>query len=107
MPGEVVTIGDGIGASLIVILLMIVLDTVFGVIQSLVGPGKRFDCRKLPQFIATGVLPYFGGIFLLALVAMLFNGPFTALFYGSSATVVAKYTADIRHKISAIYRNIR
>lgn len=93
---------DGVGYAFMVVVTAIVVDTVLGALKS-VKSDYDFDIRKLPQFLASGVLPYVGGLGVLALAAQFVGEPFAALFYASAAAVTLKYVAEIKDKISNMF----
>lgn len=53
--------------SLYVSLAFILVDTIFGVLLSI--KNKTFNISDLPKFISTAVLPYIGGLVILAIFA--------------------------------------
>lgn len=74
--------------SLLVSLGFIFLDFIFGVFLSI--KKGTFNIDKLPQFISTNVLPYMGGLIILALFANYMN-QFQAVFVFLTAMVDAKF----------------
>lgn len=93
--------GVGVGYTLLVVASAIILDTILGILHSI--GAKEFDPRKLPQFFLTGVLPFIGGLFLLAVLAYFFDVPFGGMFYAAAATIVAKYITDIWDKLKLLF----
>ena len=93
----------GIGYAFMVIVVAIVVDTVLGAVRAAKMDDDYFDIRVLPQFLMSGVLPYVGGLGILALAAQYVGEPFAALFYASAAAVTAKYVAEIKDKITALF----
>ena len=81
----------------------IVIDTVLGVIKSFKAGQDSFDIRLLPKFLATGILPYVGGLGIIALVAQFIGEPYVVLFYATATGVTAKYVAEIKDKLTAIF----
>jgi hypothetical protein len=96
-----IALNNGIGAALIVVIVAIILDAVFGIIKAIIG--SEFDLRKLPQFIATGVLPYLGGVSILAAAAHFVGTPFVEIFYVAVAAIATKYIMDLKDKIKSMY----
>lgn len=94
-------------AALGAILAIILLDALLGVILSI--RAGTFNVRKLPQFLATNVFPFAGGLFVLAL-AVLFAGDYgpqiAAIFYAAAAAAVAKFIAEIKDKVVQIFGQI-
>ena len=86
---------------LLIVLAAILVDTLFGVFDAL--KAGEFDIRLLPQFLATSVLPYVGGLAILAFVTHLVGGPFGYLFYMVALAVLAKYLAEIKDKIQQLF----
>lgn len=91
----------GIWASFLVVALMIAADTILGIFASI--KGKYFDWAILPQFLFTGVLPFIGGLVLLAVLAHFIAAPFVAMFYAAAGTVAAKYLADLWEKLKLLF----
>lgn len=98
----------GIFTSLGAILAIITLHTLLGIILSI--KAVKFDVRKLPQFLATNVLPYMGGLLVLAL-AVLFAGEYSvqiaAIFYAAAAATATKFIAEIKDKVVQIFGEIK
>lgn len=90
----------GIMYSMLIVAAVIAADTLFGI---LVGVRNReFDFRILPQFLITGVLPFLGGLIVLALLAN-YIVAFDGLFYTAAAFVVAKYVGDLLEKFKLLF----
>ncbi len=87
---------------LIVIVIAIIVDALFGILKSI--KRHEFDLRDLPKFVATGILPYIGGAGILALAAYVAGSPFEELFLVSAAAIVAKYLAEIKDKVAALFQ---
>lgn len=96
-------LSNGILYAFIVVAVAIVVDTVLGVIKAALADYDKFNIRLLANFLKTGVLPYVGGLGLLALAAEFVGGEFAALFYPAAAAVTAKYIAEIKDKLIAIF----
>jgi len=65
-----------------------------------------FSASKLPQFIQTSLLPYSGGLLVLAM----FSGTNTALgalFFTTAATVTIKFVADIVGKATQVFSGVQ
>lgn len=84
-----------------IVLAAILVKTFFGVILAI--KAGEFDIRKPPQFLATNVVPYVGGMAILAFVTHLVGGPFGYLFYAVALAVLAKYLAEIKDKVQALF----
>lgn len=91
----------GVGWTLAVAVALIALDTILGILLGI--KDKTFDLRILPQFLFTGVLPFLGGLALLALLAYYIDVPFAGMFYASAAAIAAKYLADLWDKIKLLF----
>ena len=87
--------------ALLIVLAGILVDTAFGIWLSL--KDKKFDIRILPQFLATSVLPYVGGLVVLAFIAYYVGKPFEYLFFAVAMAVLAKYLAEIKDKIRQLF----
>ena len=93
---------NGIGYAFTVVVVLIVIDVFLGVFKAL-KTDHNFDIRKLPQFLASGVLPYIGGLGVLALAAQFVGEPFGGIFYPATAAVAVKYVAEIKDKVALLY----
>lgn len=91
----------GVGYTLLVVAAAIALDTILGILLGI--KFKEFNVAALPQFLFTGVLPFIGGLALLALLAKYIDVPFAGMFYTSAAAVMAKYVADLWDKIKLLF----
>ena len=91
----------GVGWTLAVAVALIALDTILGILLGI--KDKTFDLRILPQFLFTGVLPFLGGLALLALLAYYIDVPFAGMFYASAAAIAAKYLADLWDKVKMLF----
>lgn len=92
MPSDVI-------ATLLAVLGIILVDTLLGVMLAI--SKEQFDIRKFPQFLKTSVLPFVGGLIILALAAG--NTELKAIFFASAAATVAKFLADLKDKIVAMF----
>lgn len=95
-PNVLLTLGTTLG--------LILADFVFGVFVSLRNGNFRFS--KLPQFIQTSLLPFAGGLFVLALFSKV-NGELGALYFTIAATVTAKFLADIVSKANQLFNGLQ
>ena len=93
--------GLGLGMVLLIIIIVIAVDTILGILQSL--KDDAFDWGKLAKFFKTGVLPYVGGILVLALAAYLADLYFMPIFYIVGTVIVAKYGGEIIQKIQMLF----
>jgi hypothetical protein len=96
-------VSNGVFYAFIAVTAAIVIDTVLGAIKAAMAEFDSFNFRQLPKYLGTGILPYVGGLGILALAAEFAGEPFTALFYASTAAVLAKYVAEIKDKLIAIF----
>lgn len=69
----------------------IVVDTVAGIILSL--KNKDFSVSKLPQFIATNVFMYIGGLCVFAYIAT-YVPALSYFYYGCIGFVTLKYSKE-------------
>lgn len=77
--------------SLVVILLIIVLDFLMGVLTSI--KNKTFDFCKMPQFVATNIFPYVGGLCVIALMAI-YVTEMEYLYYTAAGLVGLKFSKE-------------
>lgn len=87
----------------LVVVVAIVIDTILGAVKAATADCDSFNFRKLPKFLATGILPYVGGLGVLALAAKFVGDVFIGLFYPAAAAVTAKYVAEIKDKLVEIF----
>lgn len=85
------------------VLALVLADFLFGVLVSL--RAGNFSFGKLPQFIQTSLLPYAGGLLLLAMFSKV-NGELETLFFTIAATVTAKFMADIVSKVGTLFSGV-
>ncbi|WP_407311987.1 hypothetical protein [Desulfosporosinus sp. SB140] len=99
--------------SLIATNVLITLETVlglifayfiFGVLLSL--RNSNFNFSKLPQFVETSLVPYIGGLLVLALFSNA-NVELGALFFTIAATITAKFLADIVTKAGQLFNGLQ
>lgn len=93
--------GLGLGVVLMIIMIVIAVDTILGIMQSL--KEDKFDWGKLVKFFKTGVIPYVGGILLLAIAAYLADLYFMPVFYLVGTVIVAKYGGEIIFKVQILF----
>ena len=77
--------------SLVVILLIIVLDFLMGVLTSI--KNKTFKFSKMPQFVATNIFPYVGGLCVIALMAI-YVTEMEYLYYTAAGLVGLKFSKE-------------
>lgn len=77
--------------SLMISLITILIDTVLGIMVSL--KNKEFDVSKLPQFIATNLFPYIGGLVVIGIGAYYISS-LEYLFYAGNALVIIKFSKE-------------
>jgi hypothetical protein len=99
--GDYIGPSTGVWWSFLVVALAIALDTVLGILLGI--KHQEFDPRILPQFLFTGVLPFIGGLLLLAILANYIEVPFAGMFYAAAATIAAKYAADVWDKLKLLF----
>lgn len=92
---------DSVFLVLAIVVTLILLDALFGIIRAI--KAGKFDLSKLPQFLATNVFPYCGGMLLLALAAEYIGGPFQDyVYYVIAAPVAAKFAKELWEKVKAV-----
>jgi hypothetical protein len=79
---------------------LILLDWLIGVCAAV--KQEKFDVRKLPQFIPSNIVPYIGGLLVLAIAALIVTS-FAPVFYAAAAAVAAKFVTDIKDKAIVIF----
>lgn len=77
--------------TLLVALASIFIDFVLGVLISI--KKKEFSLNVLPQFIATNVFPYVGGLVVLALLSS-YLAQMEYVYYGAIVIVTAKFSKE-------------
>jgi len=86
---------------LLVVLAAIMLDTLLGILLSV--KLKTFSTSVLPQFLANNVLPYIGGLLILAVFAN-YVPDMAYLFYAGVALVTAKFSKEaLIDKLQALF----
>lgn len=89
--------------ALLIVVAAIILDALLAIIKSFKPGNDSFSLKKLPEFVATGILPYAGGLGVLALAAQFIGEPYAALFYPIAAAVLLKYLVDIKDKLANLF----
>ena len=82
------------------VLALILVNLVLGVLFSI--KTNTFDVRKLPQFLETNLLPYIGGLLVLALFSNM-DPALSVLFFTISAAVYAKFLANIKDQLVQLF----
>jgi len=98
---DILELPKTVGATLMIVLALILVDFLFGVFISI--RDGIFDFKKLPQFVITSILPYIGGLLILAIVAQYIGAIFLELFLSISALVVVKYIVNLKDKIFVLF----
>lgn len=91
----------GVWWSLVVVAIAIAVDTLLGILLGI--KDKDFDFSKLPQFLMTGVLPYLGGLLILALLAHFIGVPFLGFFFTAAIFIAGKYMKDLVEKFKILF----
>lgn len=86
-------------ATVLAVLGLILVDALLGVVLAI--SKNQFDVQKFPQFLKTNVLPYVGGLLILAMAAG--NPQMKALFLASAAATAIKFIAEIKDKVVALF----
>ena len=82
------------------VLGLILANLVLGVLLAI--KTNTFDVRKLPQFLETNLLPYIGGLLVLALFSNM-DPTLSILFFTISAAVYAKFLANIKDQLVQLF----
>lgn len=82
------------------VLSLILADFVLGVLVAM--RQGEFKFGKIAQFVQTSLIPYMGGLLVLALFSNS-NTELSALFFTIAATITAKFIADIANKASTLF----
>lgn len=91
-PKVIITLGTIIG--------MVLGDTILGILVAI--KIRQFTFSKLAQFVQTSLVPYVGGLLVLALFSNS-NTELGALFFTVAAAITAKFIADILSKVSQLF----
>lgn len=97
-----------IGRALLAVLFLIVADTALGIIVALRRNELKVEIDKLPQYLKTGVVPYLGGLVIIAILTAVLPGATAevrGIFYGSAGLVIAKYSSDLAAKIKCLFED--
>ncbi|KLU65744.1 hypothetical protein DEAC_c23740 [Desulfosporosinus acididurans] len=86
------------------VLSLILADFIFGVLLSL--RNSNFSFSKLPQFVETSLVPYIGGLLVLAIFSNV-NAELGTLFFTIAATISAKFLADILTKAGQLFNGLQ
>lgn len=87
--------------SLMVVIAIITLDFVIGVLISI--KKQTFEVSKLPQFIATNVFPYVGGLVTLAVLSV-YLAELEYLYYAAAGMVTIKFSKEaLLDKITILF----
>lgn len=98
---NIIELPKTVGAALIVVIAMILVDFLLAIFISL--KEKTFDFKKLPQFVCSSILPYVGGLLVLAIVAQYVENCYTELFLSVAGLVAIKYLVDVKDKIIKLF----
>ena len=94
------TFPPDVRAALFAVVVLIFVDVALGIIHALAK--KEFDVRKLPSFLQANILPYLGGLLILALASTA-SPEMKVLFLTSAAATGAKFLADLKDKLIGIF----
>ena len=97
-------VGPKVLVTLETVLGLILADFIFGVLLSL--RNGNFSFSKLPRFVETSLVPYIGGLLVLALFSNV-NAELSALFFTIAATITAKFLADIVAKAGQLFNGLQ
>lgn len=89
--------------ALMIVVAAIILDALLGIVSTFKPETENFDFRKLPQFVATNIFPYVGGLALVATLANVIGDPYAAIFYPVAAAVLIKYLTEIKDKFAILF----
>jgi len=78
-------------SALVVALCSIMIDFIMGVLISI--KDKTFSVNKLPQFLASNIFPYAGGLTVVALLAI-YVPELNYLFYAGIGFVTLKFSKE-------------
>jgi hypothetical protein len=92
-----------VAVTLSTVLGLVLADFILGVMDSL--RGGTFQFSKLAQFMETSLVPYLGGLLVLAFFSSV-NTELSVLFFGIAATISAKFLADITAKVGQLFNGI-
>lgn len=89
---------------LVGVLCLVIADFVLGVLTSF--RSGTFKLSKLPQFMETSLVPYVGGLLVLAFFSST-NTALEVLFFSVTATITAKFLADITAKVTQLFNGVQ
>jgi len=98
---DILELPKTVGATLMIVVAMILVDFLMGVFISI--RDGVFDFKKLPQFVCSSILPYIGGLLVLAIVAQYIGDLYLELFLSISGLVVVKYIVNIKDKVFVLF----
>ena len=96
-----ITLPQQVVPALILVLTAIGTDFVLGVLVAI--KKKELDADKLPRFFITGVIPYAGGLVVLAISAELVGQVYQEMFFAVAAPIAVKYLANIMNKLADLF----
>lgn len=89
---------------LLVAVLVIVVDALLGVFKTFKCDEPNFDIRLLPKFLAQSIMPYIGGLLVLAIAAEVTPGDLIrSIYYPAAIAVILKFVAEINDKIKILF----
>lgn len=95
-------IGQGVIYTLLVVIGLIVIDTVFGVLKAIAS--RSFDARLLADYLKTSILPYIGGLAILGAGALYVQPEVMgAVFAASAIAAIVKFGTDIYDKAVGMF----
>lgn len=77
--------------SLVIVLSSIVVDTVLGILVAI--KKKEFNVSLLPNFLTSNILPYIGGLIILAFISSYLT-ELEYLYYAAAAAVTLKFSKE-------------
>lgn len=93
---------NAIIGSMVVALATILLDFTLGLLISV--KQKTFDVGKLPQFLANNVLPFVGGLAVIAIMAV-FVPALEYVYYAGVALVAVKFSKEaLLEKMTLLFK---
>jgi len=93
-----------VAITLSTVLSLVLADFILGVLASF--RSGTFSLSKLPMFMETSLVPYLGGLLVLAFFSSA-NTELGVLFFTVAATVSAKFLADITAKVSQLFSGVQ
>jgi hypothetical protein len=98
---ELINEATGIWQSILIITIVISVDVLLGVFLAL--KKKVFDIREMSRYVASDIVPFIGGLLLLAILSHFLKGYFTGVFFTSAVLVAARYVKDISVKVKELF----